>query len=102
MSQDADSPLYDAVISVPAADVPASALAIPAADAVALSLVFLLGFCLGCFAWAAAILSKREKHSSNADSSNAEMPPSHSNSSISQAEPHRGNAWEREADWWKK
>src|SRR5436190_22206349 len=36
--------------------------AVPAADAAALSLVFLLVFCVICFAWGAAILGRRERN----------------------------------------
>lgn len=68
--------------------------AVPAADAAALSLVFLFVFCVICFAWGAAILSRREKKAAGGESSAG---------IAREDEPARSRAaWEREPDWWKR
>jgi hypothetical protein len=75
---------------------------VPAADATALSLVFLLIFCVACFAWGAAILGRRERKVMESDgtaSSSADdsaQTPKHGNAGESRS------AWEREPDWWKR
>jgi hypothetical protein len=74
---------------------------VPAADAAALSLVFLLVFCVVCFAWGAAILGRRERNVTRRD-------PGHSAGAVgsatkgSQDKTRQPRAdWERESDWWK-
>jgi hypothetical protein len=75
--------------------------AVPAADAAALSLVFLLFFCVVCFALGAAILGRRERNVTSGD-------PGHSTDEMASAT--KGNLdksarppadWERDSDWWK-
>lgn len=76
--------------------------AVPAADAVALSLVFLLVFCVVCFAWGAAILGRREKHVAEDNPGASEgADPSTQQADRGSSRPNRA-PWEREGDWWKK
>ena len=76
--------------------------AVPAADAAALSLVFLLVFCVVCFACGAAILGKRERKATVQDPDgvpdNAEPAK---NGRQDENKPGR-TQWERDGDWWKR
>jgi hypothetical protein len=80
----------------------AGSRSVPAADAAALSLVFLLIFCVVCFAMGAAVLGRREKRLTREDG------PSPESADEGHLGTHQGSreanpkAWERESDWWKK
>src|SRR3954466_16002960 len=87
-------------ISVPY-DLPGSR-SVPAADAAALSLVFLLSFCVVCFAWGAAVLSRREKQITHAAPELPDAAPDRERLSDPGAPKPSPAAWEREPDWWKK
>lgn len=72
----------------------------PAADAAALSLVGLLFFCVVCFVWGAAVLSRREKkvlaqeEAEEQEKRKSEIPETSSET--------KRAPWERDADWWRK
>jgi hypothetical protein len=76
--------------------------AVPAADAAALSLVFLLVFCVFCFAWGAAILGRRKRKVSYRDAGNAPEDPAQASRGSSDHPVSPRADWERESDWWKK
>jgi hypothetical protein len=80
----------------------AGSRSVPAADAAALSLVFLLFFCVVCFAFGAAVLGRREKRITDGNAGSAD-PPGERNLPTGKAQSDaRSQGWEREADWWKK
>jgi hypothetical protein len=80
----------------------AGSRSVPAADAAALSLVFLLFFCVVCFALGAAVLGRREKRMTDGS---ADFPTPANDRDLRTGEGQRdvrSGPWEREPDWWKK
>src|SRR3954471_23452792 len=76
---------------------------VPAADATALSLVFLLSFCVACFAWGAAILGRRERRVHKDDLPALSDTDQGTQRRQDQEDPAKARApWEQSADWWKK
>jgi hypothetical protein len=76
--------------------------AVPAADAAALSLVFLLVFCVVCFACGAAILGKRERTVTRQDPDNSTGETERASNGSQGETAQSRSEWEREADWWKR
>ncbi len=71
---------------------------IPAADALALSLIALLLFCLVCFAIGAWVLWRREKRCAVVSTEIRGTTQINYNS----APAKNRKSWERDEDWWKK
>jgi hypothetical protein len=90
-----------AEISVPPRDLMGSR-SVPAADAAALSLVFLLVFCVVCFALGAAVLGRREKRVIHNDTAPAAPEADAAAGQKDGREVAPRQEWERESDWWKK
>jgi hypothetical protein len=76
--------------------------AVPAADAVAVSLVLLLAFCVVCFMWGAAVLGRRERHQVDQNPAKPDDPGKPAGREDAADQKPDRPAWEREADWWKK
>jgi hypothetical protein len=76
--------------------------AVPAADAAALSLVFLLVFCVVCFALGAAILGRRERKATVQDPNEVADDTEPANNGRQEKSRADRPQWERESGWWKR
>src|SRR5881394_3693183 len=103
MNPPIDSTQPDAVTEIAPARDHAVTHAVPAADAAALSLVFLLLFCVLCFAWGAAILGRRERKVTRQDADNSTGEAERaSNGNQDEKTVQSRSEWERDGDWWKR